>query len=448
MPTDPKAARERYPLTSDTQVAIVRQILADPILLPRLAPHIQSSKFGDEPARLLVEAALGYYKEYDEVPTLTTVLQEIRRSVDAGQVPLDKVAECAEYLDAAADLPPIATAYAANLILHEERAAAMYGALDHGWQNYKQRTSEAFEAIERDVIKANQITSLAELSVGTDLAKDLAARTQLRREGRVVPRWGTGIVDLDDALAGGLAAGELGCILAGPKTGKSTALDQISIYLAGLGGTVAYVTLEMGEAQISDRHDAAISMTPINSLQAQHQLVDKRVGDWFTKSGGSILVKYMPPRETTSRELRAWLQWLRATKGIRPTVLIVDYGDLLGAASSDYEKRHEELGIVYTELRSVAHDFKVPCWTASQVNREGLEKKVITVANVAESFKKVAICDVLVAICRTEDERVSRQLRLFIAACRFATDGAILGPYSSGFDVGRLVIGNALDEGS
>lgn len=207
------------------------------------------------------------------------------------------------------------------------------------------------------------------------------------------------------------------------------------------------ISLEMGERALADRDDAAISGVPIRALAREAAEVQTKVAGWFRRSGGRIFSKYMPPRETTCREIRAYLQHLRATRSAVPTVLCVDYGDLLGSSSSEFEKRHEELGMVYTELRALGGHLGIPVWTASQAKREALTQKVIGPEQVGESFKKVAICDVLLAICRTEEERAASLLRLYVAACRFAADGGILGPFSTAFDTGRFVAtGQVVDD--
>lgn len=422
---------------------MVRQILADPTMLPKVGANLNPERFQDECARLILRSSLDYFKTYHSIPTLGPVLQGIKALVEAGSLTADKVGECADYFESALDQPPGDTKYLSDLIFAEERATAMYSALDRGLIQFRQRTPEAFQTIERDVSLANLIGK-NDSTPGTLMSTTLASRSEDRRSGRVPPRWGTGVQDLDDVLAGGLAAGELGCLLGAAKGGKSTGLGHIALYLAGLGGTVVYITLEMGEQPIVDRQDAAISLTPIDQLVKQASAVEGKVSKWFAEKGGEIVVKYMAPRSTTCREIRAYLQQLRLEREIIPTALIVDYGDLLGAVSAEYEKRHEELGVVYTELRALLGEFKIPGWTGSQANKEALSQQVITAANVAESYKKVGICDVLVAICRTEEEKQAEMVRLYVAACRYATDGILVGPFKSGFKMGRLVMGRGV----
>lgn len=433
---------DKYGFVPEVQRDMVRQILSDPAMLPKVALNLNPERFQDERARLILRAALDYFKTYQRIPTVTPVLQGIRSLVEAGGLAADKLAECADYIDAAQDAKPGDSKFLMDLVFREEQASAMYTALDRGLIQYRQKTPEAYQAIEREISLANLIGKV-DSSPGIAMSKTLDLRTADRLSGNVPKRYGTGIQDLNDALSGGLAAGELGCILGAAKGGKSTALGHIAVSLAQEGGTVVYITLEMGEQPIVDRQDAAISRTPIALLTKQATQVHNLVDGWFKEKKGEIIVKYMLPRITTCREIRGYLQQLRL-KDIIPTVLVVDYGDLLGAVSSSYEKRHEELGVVYTELRALLGDYGIPGWTGSQANKEALSQQVVTAANVAESYKKVGICDVLIALCRTDEEKEANMVRMFIAACRYATDGVLLGPYRSGFNMGRLVLGRGV----
>lgn len=429
------AAKDPYPFLEEMEQAMARQVLADPLLLPKLAPFITAGRVKNEHARLIVEESLAYLKEYGTVPTLLEVLQGVRGRVETGAFKLSKVTEVAAYFEASHDRPLITSKYVMDRVFEEERKSAMWDALDNGLRMYRQGD---LDRIVTDISKANAIGK-ADISLGIDVLTTLAGRTDLRKSGKTPPRWGTGIAGLDHVLEGGLAGGELGCILGGPKSGKSMFLDHIGVYTAALGGTSVIISLENGEQATADRIDAAISGVPINQLKHNIEIVHGKVSRWFADKAGTILVKYMPPKTTTTREIQSYLQYLRAEKSVQPTVLVVDYGDLMGSATGDYDKRHEELGAVYTELRSMAHDHNFPCWTASQANREALSQKVVKAENIGESLKKVQICDVLVAICRTEDERLAKQLRLFVALCRYATDGDIIGPLVSGYEMGRFV---------
>ena len=101
--------------------------------------------------------------------------------------------------------------------------------------------------------------------------------------------------------------------------------------------------------------------------------------------------------------------------------IFVDYADILKANTRLGEMRHEQAGI-YEELRTLAGEFDVVLWTASQTNKAGLDKEVVTIADFAESFEKAAIADAVWAFCQSQSEQIQRKFRLFAAAMRKCED--------------------------
>lgn len=404
----------------------------------RVAPHLEAERFKREESRLLIETGLAYWTRTQRVPTSLVVLQEINRSVEAGKTQASKLGDCARLLEDAEDLPPVDSAYILELVLSGARKRAVFKALDEGLKLY---TQGRFDDIRDSIVKAVQIGAF-DTSPGIQHESSLQQRTDDRRANKQPPRLGTGIGDLDDSIRGGLAAGELGVILGAPKFGKSMMLSNIAYHALGLGRRVVYYSLEMGERDLTDRLDACIANVVIDELPKKADYVHEYVDDWYQVHKGQLVIKQFPSYETKTRDLDGHLQLLRSEMSFEPDLIIIDSGDLMGS-SRDTESRYEELGSVYSELRGLAVKLSIPAWTASWAKRESLSKKTITMGDIAESFKKVAIADVGIAICGTEDERQDRLARLYVAFCRFAAGGHEVGPFKTGFARGRMYDGDA-----
>lgn len=425
------------------EAAIIWKLISDPSLVPRLAPHFKPERLKDGDARLLAESILGVYRRTGVVATRTVALQDIRMRIDSGAVTADRLTSCARFLeDSEESVPPADSAYIREVVLGEARKEAVWQALDSGLKLFK---SGHYDRISDIVSKAAGIGRV-DVAPGQDAADSLQGRTTRRRQGDTKQRFPTGIPELDEALRGGLGQGELGCILGAPKFGKSMALTQFSFVSASVGKTVVYLSLEMGEDEILERIDAATSRVPINALSSKADYVHEVTTEWWdkVKPSGRIHVKQFPSYETTTRDLDEYLQSIRAERSITPDMLIVDSGDLCGSTRKA-DGRYEELGSVYSELRGIGVKWNVPVWTASWANRESLSKKVVTMGDVAESFKKVAIADVGVAICGTEEERKAHMIRLYLAFCRFATAGATIENLRNGFEYGMLTSPYSMD---
>jgi hypothetical protein len=78
-------------------------------------------------------------------------------------------------------------------------------------------------------------------------------------------------------------------------------------------------------------------------------------------------------------------------------------------------------------MRAMAQERNILIWTASQVNRKAVDKKIIRKEDIAEDFGKIAIVDGAVAICQTKEERLLKpaRARLFVAANRDGEEGGI-----------------------
>jgi len=65
----------------------------------------------------------------------------------------------------------------------------------------------------------------------------------------------------------------------------------------------------------------------------------------------------------------------------------------------------------------------------TQANRASLSKLKITEANVSESFGKIEVADVILALCQTDDERAAKRGRLVVLKNREHTSGSTLEFY-------------------
>lgn len=107
--------------------------------------------------------------------------------------------------------------------------------------------------------------------------------------------------------------------------------------------------------------------------------------------------------------------------GIRLDMLIVDYPGIL---------RHthrgdiwDQLAITYNQLRSIAMRWDIPVWGAAQGGRSSLGKALVTLKDIAESFKAAGNADVVLAMCQTVAEEEEGRLRLFATKVRDGDKG-------------------------
>lgn len=436
-------AVQKYSFLPPFELAVLRQVLSDPLLAARVLPTLQPARFHDENVQLLLEVACEIHRNSGKPPSTLAALQAVQHRVHSGQLPATKVTDCALTLERAEEQTPVESLHIQEVLLGEARKQAVWDALDYGLRTHKRGDYEGLADRLNKALAIGKIDS----SPAQFYHQGLADRTAARKSGQTVRRFGTGLLELDDRLAGGLGQGELGVLIGAPKMGKTQGLGNIAVNTCAMGGAAFYYSMEASEAELSDRIDAAISRTPILELRSRADFVQTAVDQWMSDSGGCIYIKQFPSYETTAKDLEEHTQMVSSERSIRPTVIIADSGDLMAPSRQGDSRYDLMLGSVYSELRGMAVRWKVPMWTASWANRDSLNKEKVGMADIADSWRKVAIADLGVAICGTEKEMEAHLLRLWVAWCRFAPGGFGLGPYRNAFSIGRMIDDSDAGEG-
>jgi replicative DNA helicase len=233
----------------------------------------------------------------------------------------------------------------------------------------------------------------------------------------------TGIRELDTLLRGGLGRGELTSILGITGGGKSMALTQFGRGALISGVDVVEYTLELSDNAVAARYDAAIAGVPYARTRDYYGQVVTKVGKFRKMAGGAtLLIKEYPTRSASVNDIRAHLRSAQAF--VKPGLVIVDYADVL-RPSEHMDKRYESLGIIYEDLRGLAMEFDVAVATASQTNRDALDSAWVDIDNVSESFGKIMVSDVVLAINRTREDAARNQARVGVIKNRTGPLGTI-----------------------
>jgi len=361
--------------------------------------------------RLVAKALLAHVDEHRQIPTMPTLIEEVRPLTDEDT--LDSACRLLEklYSEDISDSKAVI-----QKVIEFGKTQAMCNAVIEGAEKIeKGKRNQVMDLIREATLVGEDL-----LSLGTDYGTTVEQRAQwyLHPEelAECIP---TGITHLDRAMGGGLGRRELGVIVAPPKKGKSTTLFNI-----GFGAlinpqklNVVHYTLEMREKNVIKRYDdrlagALVKIKKTDPLAYTEEL--KARVKKFIK--GRLFVKEYNTRSVTVSGIRSHLSLL-AAQDFHPDLIIVDYADIMKPERRMGEMRHEQAGI-YEDLRALAGEYDAALWTGSQAKVGALEKEIITIADFAESFEKAAIVDAAVAFCQTKDEDVARTCRLFMAALR------------------------------
>ena len=216
---------------------------------------------------------------------------------------------------------------------------------------------------------------------------------------------------LDAVIEGGLSPGQLGTFVGWPGIGKTLLLHQAAALAYYHGHHAGLITLEISKEEACRRIDMFFGRNkPVSGADTFQGRMDEA-----KSRGGRLTVIDSAADICTPESVQSILERSkRHEKAIE--VLYIDYADLMetGRNLEDYN----ELGEIYRRLRRVSAKFGVPIWTASQAVRGSLNKRWLDMGDIADSFKKARIADLIITINQTKEEQDTGDLRLYVAKSR------------------------------
>jgi len=223
---------------------------------------------------------------------------------------------------------------------------------------------------------------------------------------------------MNESLEGGLAAKELAMVVAPPGVGKSLYLANQAARSVIDGHNVLYVSLEMSEDRVAQRMDSIFTQVKQSDLKHRRSTIIERF-DKIKKAKpnmGSLRIKEFPTKRATVSTLRSFLSQLRNAEDFEPDVIIVDYLELLSTDATLKEYQAQER--LAQELRGLAIEHKCLLWTATQTNREGKRVSLITDTELADSYGKTRVCDLVFSVNQNELEFDKGEARIYVIKSR------------------------------
>lgn len=378
------------------------------------ADVVQPDYFDDKILIWFYQALIAHYRKYNQKPSLSVMKNEMLKAVKSKRI---KEEEISAYLEVYQELDEevVAEEYIRDEVVRFCRR-----------QKLKRTVMELVEMAhsEDDAVWDAMVDKIADVvnvganaqDMGTQYFKDWEERLRARRMGEDKITIPTGITDLDDVIGGGLKTSQLMIWMAGTAVGKSIALAHCGKRAVVQGFKVVHYTLELSEQDIADRYDSSWSRIPISTLEDNETQLAAKLQRYGKAYGNSLIIKEYPTKSATVNTLRSHLTML-INNGYTPDLVIVDYLDLLKPLTN-YSDAYADLGTLTAHLRGLAGEFKIPIQTATQVNRSGMQSDVVELAHVSDSFAKMFVADVVVAICMNREERAANRARLFTSKNR------------------------------
>ncbi len=362
----------------------------------------------------LSRIVLNFYEKYETPPSLEAVLEEIRVLCSTSKVKKEKFKDYLGTVENLVEMNLSDIEYVRDKVVTFGQKQALTEAILESVDDVQKGTN--FEKVKHRIDEASQVgQNIGDL--GTFYFQSLEERIPSFYSRRDIDKVPTGVDLLDKAMHGGLGRGELGIVIAPPGTGKTLSLVNFGAAASMAGYNVAHYSLEMNEEMVSSRYDMRFVEKNFQYIKENQSKVVEALSRLSKMKRGDLVVKSYPTRTATVSTIKSHLTKLRISKGFVPDLIIIDYPDILRPTRDYGEKRHE-LELLYEEIRALGQEFNAAVWGASQTNRGALAKKVVTIADLAESFGKAAVADFMIALSQTKEEKRNGEVRYYVAKHR------------------------------
>ena len=361
----------------------------------------------------LCERYFSYYSKYKTFPTLTILITIIKEDLSRSKdhVLRDQIIEYLHRMKTNPDMGDLQ--YVKDKSLEFCKRQAFKDALEKSVDLIQTERYESVLNIMKEAISVGMPNSS-----GHNFFEDIEAR--FVRINRQVCPTGLDKIDSQDILRGGLGRGELGVIAANTGVGKSHFLVAMGCAAMKAGKNVIHYTFELSEYDTGKRYDSNLCDIPSNEIiERKKEVVDK----YNKMELGKLIIKEYPTGSASVMTLRNHIEKL-TLKGFKPSLVTVDYADVMKSSKS-YDSLRHELKLIYTELRNLAVELQIPIWTASQANKDSSKSDIVGLENLGESYGKAQVADVVLSISRKPMEKSTGSGRIFVAKNRAGRDGLL-----------------------
>ncbi len=395
------------------QEGIFQGLLTDSVWAAQMIEVMNPSFFDIKYLEFLCEKYFDYYKKYKCFPSLGLLIPLIKEDLTSSN---DNILrdQIVEFLHRVKTNPnPGDIQYIKDKSLDFCKRQAFRDALEKAVELIQTDKFESVVGLMKEAVAVGMPSS-----VGHDFFEDMEARfVKTRRQ--CCP---TGLKRLDqkDILQGGLGKGELGVVTANTGVGKSHWLVAVGANAMRVGKNVVHYTFELSETAVGIRYDSNLCNIPSNDVSDNKDIVLKRYEDTDL---GRLIIKEYPTGSASIITIRNHLEKLMM-KGFVPSLIIIDYADVMRSTRS-YDSLRHELKLVYEELRNLSMELNVPIWTASQANRDSAKSDIVGLENMSEAYGKAMVADVVLSLSRKPMEKDKGTGRIFVAKNRAGRDGVL-----------------------
>lgn len=385
------------------QTKVMGALLTDRDFLITISESLSDEYFENTSHQWIIKEILKYFNKYHTVPSMDAIKVEVQK-IDNDVL---KIAIKEQLVQAYRESEQTDIQYIKDEFLgfckNQQMKKAIVTSADL-------LVTNDFDSIRQIILNALKIGEIR--SIGHEYEKDVETRYREDNRGPIPFPWDV----FNNITQGGIGKGELGIVFGNPGGGKSWAVIAIAAHAAKLGFNVLYYTLELSETYVARRIDANLLNIPVDQITKYRAEVENIVSEL----PGKIKVKEFPSGKTTLDNIEQHIEQLKTQYEFIPNIIIIDYIDLLKNSARDRLEGTED---IYTSIRGLARELGLPIITPSQANRTGAKSDIIEGDNIAGSYSKLMIGDIVVSLARNRKDKLEGTGRWHIMKNRLGADG-------------------------
>jgi replicative DNA helicase len=378
-------------------------LLTDRDFLITISESLSDEYFENTSHQWIIKEILKYFNKYHTVPSMDAIKVEVQK-IDNDVL---KIAIKEQLVQAYRESEQTDIQYIKDEFLgfckNQQMKKAIVTSADL-------LVTNDFDSIRQIILNALKIGEVR--SIGHEYEKDVETRYREDNRSPIPFPWDT----FNNITQGGVGKGELAIVFGSPGGGKSWAIIAMAAHAAKLGFNVLYYTLELSETYVARRIDANLLNIPVDQITKHRTEVENIVSEL----PGKIKVKEFPSGKTTLDNIEQHVEQLKTQYEFIPDIIIIDYIDLLKNSARDRLEGTED---IYTSIRGLARELGLPIVTPSQANRTGAKSDIIEGDNIAGSYSKLMIGDIVVSLARNRKDKLEGTGRWHIMKNRLGADG-------------------------
>jgi replicative DNA helicase len=403
-----------YDFSENIQRGIIYLLKSDRDFYLQIVNLVKPEYFDYPSHSKIFEKIKAYYDKYGKLPTDDFIIQDIKPTLTSRESVSDYEDELLNInnLDASSVNN---TEYMLDLIENFAKKEAMKSAIAESISLIRENRMDEVEAIVKKALLINR-----DVDTGQKYFSEISDRWDRVFNKKQDQKYKTLLPAINKSLEGGLGAKELAMVVAPPGVGKSLYLVNQGVHSMMEGRKVLYISLEMSEDKIAQRFDSVMTLVPQMKLKdPANQLTVKERLDMFKKHfpGSELVIKEFPTGQASINTIRNLLVQLKNYNEFEPDLLIVDYLELL-RPTREIQQEYQAQQKIAEELRGVAMEHNILIWTATQTNRQGRMVKIITDAELGDSYGKIRTCDFAMSLNQTEEEFDEGRMRAYVIKSR------------------------------